>query len=101
MRRNGPILDFDMEALVRCEEKIRRQKSHGTSTELGAQRNAASSPCASRQSNRALRRLKEQLARERTKEQQLVTRLLDGQLNRKDGNASRMTVTFSTLQSWR
>ena len=90
-----------MEALVRAEEKIRRQKSHGTSTELGAQQNAASSPRASRQSNRALRRMKEQAARERTKETRLVTSLAERQLNPKDGNASRMTVTFSTLQSWR
>ena len=90
-----------MEALVRCEEKIRRQKSHGTSKELGAQRNAASSNRASRQSNRALRRMKEQIARERTKETRLVTRLMERQLNPQDGNASRMTVTFSTLHSWR
>ena len=77
MRRNGPVIELNMEALVRCEEKIRRRKSHGTSKELGAQQNAASSNRASRQSNRALRRMKEQIARERTKEARLVTRLME------------------------
>ena len=101
VRRSGPVLEFNMEALVRAEEKIRRQKSHGTSPELGAQQNAASSHRASRQSNRALRRMKEQIARERTKETRLVTSLAERQLNPKDGNASRMTVTFSALHSWR
>ena len=101
VRRSGPVLEFNLEALVRCEEKVRRQKSHGTSTELGAQRNAASSTRASRQSNRALRRMKEQAARERTKETRLVTSLAERQLNPKDGNASWMTVTFSALHSWR
>ena len=101
LRRDGPVISFDMEALVRCEERIQRRKSHGTSTELDAQRNAASSPRASRQSNRTLRRKKEQIARERTKEQQLVTRLLEGQLNPQDGNARGQTVTFSSLHSWR
>ena len=101
LRQSGPVIEINMEALVRCEEKIRRQKSHGTSKELGAQRNAASLNRASRQSNRALRRMKEQIARERTKETRLVTRLMERQLNPKDGNASRMTVTFSTLHSWR
>ena len=101
LRRDGPVISFDMEALVRCEERIRRRKSQGTSTELGAQSKTASSTCASRQSNRALRRKKEQVAREHTKEQQLVTRLLEGQLNPQDGNARGQTVTFSSLHSWR
>ena len=50
---------------------------------------------------RTLRRIKEQKARERTKDQQLITRLLDGQLNPQDGNAQGQTVMFSTLHNWR
>ena len=99
LRKNGPVISFDVEALVQCEERIRRQKSQGTPTELGAQSKTTSSPCASRQSNRALRRKKEQIARERTKEQRLVTSLLEGQLNPQDGNARGQTVTFSSLHS--
>ena len=45
--------------------------------------------------------MKEQQARERTREQRLVISLLERQLNPKDGNTSGQTVTFSTLQSWR
>ena len=86
---------------MRCEEKVRRRRSHGTPSELGAQKISASSTCASRQSNRTLRRMKEQQARERTREQRLVMSLLERQLNPKDGNASGQTVTFSTLHSWR
>ena len=99
VRRDGPVLSINVEALVQCEEKIRRRRSQGTPTELGAQSKTTSSPCASRQSNRALRRMKEQQARERTREKRLVTSLMERQLNPKDGNASRMTVTFSALQS--
>ena len=41
-------------------------------------------------------------AQERTKEQRLVVGLLERQLNSlQNGNASRMTATFSTLSSWR
>ena len=61
----------------------------------------ANSTCASRQSNRTLRRKKEQQARERTRDQRLVTSLLEGQLNPKDGNARGQTVTFSSLHNWR
>ena len=45
--------------------------------------------------------MKEQQARERTREQRLVMSLLERPLNPKDGNASGQTVTFSTLHSWR
>ena len=45
--------------------------------------------------------MKEQQARERTREQRLVMSLLERQLNPTDGNASGQTVTFSTLHSWR
>ena len=86
---------------MRCEERVRRRRSHGTPSELGAQKISASSTCASRQSNRTLWRMKEQQARERTREQRLVMSLLERQLNPKDGNVSGQTVTFSTLQSWR
>ena len=86
---------------MQCEEKIRRRRSQGTPLELDAQSPTTNSPRASRQSNRTLRRKKEQIAREHTREQQLVTRLLNEQLNPQDGNAQGQTVTFSNLQSWR
>ena len=101
LRRDGPVISFNMEALVQCEEKIRRRRSQGTPPELDSQSRTASSPRASRQSNRTLRRKKEQITRERTKEQRLVTSLLEGQLNPQDGNARGQTVTFSSLHSWR
>ena len=99
--RDGPVISFNMEALVQCEEKIRRRRSQGTPPELDSQSRTASSPRASRQSNRTLRRKKEQITRERTKEQRLVTSLLEGPLNPQDGNARGQTVTFSSLHSWR
>ena len=99
LQRNGPVITINEEALLRCEEKVRRRRSHGTPSELGAQKISTSSTCASRQSNRTLRRMKEQQAQERTREQRLVMSLLERQLNPKDGNASGQTVTFSTLQS--
>ena len=86
---------------MRCEEKVRRRRSHRTPFELGTQKISASSTCASRQSNRTLQRMKEQRARERTREQRVVMSLLERQLNPQDGNASGQTVKFSTLQSWR
>ena len=100
LRKNGPVITIDEEALVQCEERARRRRSQGTPFELGAQLLTTSSPCASRQSNRTLRWMKEQQARERTREQRLVTSLLEGQLNPKDGNARGQTVTFSSLHSW-
>ena len=46
--------------------------------------------------------MKERVAQERTKEQRLVVGLLERQLNSlQNGNASRMTATFSALSSWR
>ena len=100
--RNGPVIEFNEEALVRCEERVRRQRSHGTPLELDAQCYTANSNHASRQSDRTRRREKEREARERTREQGLVGGLLEKQLNSiKDGNASQMTTTFSILQSWR
>ena len=87
---------------MRCEERVRRRRSHGTPPELDAQCHTANSNRASRQSDRTRRREKEREARERTREQRLVGSLLEKQLNPiKDGNASRMTTTFSILQSWR
>ena len=85
---------------MQCEEKIRRRRSQGTPPELDSQSRTANSPRASRQSNRTLRRKKEQITRERTKEQRLVTSLLEGPLNPQDGNARGQTVTFSSLHSW-
>ena len=46
--RNGPIIEFNEEALVRCEERVRRRRSHGTPLELNAQCHIANSNCASR-----------------------------------------------------
>ena len=46
--------------------------------------------------------MKERAAQERTNEQRLVVGLLERQLNYlQNGNASRMTATFSALSSWR
>ena len=90
LRRDGPVISFNIDALVQCEEKIRRRRSQGTPPELDAQSQTANSPRASRQSNRTLRRKKEQIARERTREQQLVTRLLNEQLNPQDGVTFRL-----------
>ena len=85
---------------MRCEEGVRRRRSHGTPPELDAQYHTANPNRASRQSDRTRRREKEREARERTREQRLVGGLLEKQLNPiKDGNASRMTTTFSILQS--
>ena len=76
LRRSGPVIKINEEALLRCEEKLRRRRSHGTPTELGAQHFAANSNRASRQSDRTRRREKEREARERTREQRLVGGLL-------------------------
>ena len=105
--RNGPVIEINEEALVRCEERVRyrqksQQKIQRISGELGAQSRTANSTCASRQSHRIRRRMKERAAQERTKEQRLVVGLLERQLNSlQNGNASRMTATFSALSSWR
>ena len=102
LRRSGPVIMINEEALLRCEDKLRRRRSHGTPTELGAQHFAANSNRASCQSDRTRRREKEREARERNRERRLVGGLLERQLNpTKDGNAARMTTTFSILQSWR
>ena len=86
---------------MQCEERVRRWRSHRTPLELDAQCYTTNSNCASRQSDRTRRREKEREAQERTREQRLVRGLLEKQLNPlKDGNASRMTTTFSILQSW-
>ena len=34
--RNGPVIEFNEEALVRCEERVRHWRSHGTPLELDA-----------------------------------------------------------------
>ena len=79
-----------------------RQKPEMVSTELDAQPSAANSTRASRQSGRTLRRMKEREARAIVGDERLVKSLLARQLNPiEDGNASRMTTTFSTLHSWR
>ena len=79
-----------------------RQKPEMVSTELDAQPRAANSTRASRQSMRTLRRMKEREARVIIRDERLVKGLLARQLNPiEDGNASRMTTTFSTLHSWR
>ena len=79
-----------------------RRKSHGTSTELESQRNAANSTRASRQSNRTRRRENDRVARGRLRELRQVEGLLETELNSiKGGNQSRTTTTFSNLQRWR
>ena len=107
LRRNGPIIEINEEALVRCEERVRyrqksQQKIQRISGELDAQSRIANSTCASRHSHRIGRRMKECAAQERIKEQRLVVGLLERQLNSfQNGNASRMAATFSALSSWR
>ena len=66
---NGPVIEINEEALVRCEERVRRRRSHGTPLELDAQCYTDNSNRASRQSDRTRQREKEQEARARTKEQ--------------------------------
>ena len=67
--KNGPVIEFNEEALVRCEERVRRRRSHGTPLELDAQCHIVNYNPASRQSDRTRRREKEREARERTREQ--------------------------------
>ena len=87
---------------MRCEEKVRRQKSQGTSSELEKQSWTANSPCASRQSCRTRRREKQKIARGRIRDKRLVEDILARQLNPPlDGNASRTSPTFNALHSWR
>ena len=50
--RIGPVIEVNEEALVWCEERSRRQRSHGTPLELDAQCYTANSNRASRQSDR-------------------------------------------------
>ena len=92
-----------MEVLTKRKgKKNGRQKPEMVSKELDAQPGAANSTRASRQSVRALRRMKEREPRAIVRDERLVKCLLARQLNHiEDGNASRMTTTFSTLHSWR
>ena len=57
LRRKGPVIEIDLVALRHGAGFNGRPKSHGTSTELESQRNAANSTRASRQSNRTRRRV--------------------------------------------
>ena len=66
---------------MQCEDKVRRLKSHGTSTELGKQSQTANSNRASRQSCRTRRREKQKIARGRIRDQRLVEDILERQLN--------------------
>ena len=43
LRKCGPVIEISKEALMLCEDKVRRLKSHGTSTELGKQSQTANS----------------------------------------------------------
>ena len=36
LRKNGSVIEINEEALVQCEEKLRRRRSHGTPSKLGA-----------------------------------------------------------------
>ena len=96
------MIKMSKEALMQSEEKIWRQKSQGTSSELGKQSPTANSPCASRQSCRTRWREKQKIARGRIRERRLVEDILARQLNPQlDGNASRIKPTFNALHSWR
>ena len=65
VQRKGPVIEISKAALMQCEEKVWRQKSQGTSSELEKQSLTANSPCASRQSCRTRRREKQKIARGR------------------------------------
>ena len=99
MRRIGPVIEISVEALTKRKgKKNGRQKPEMVSKELDAQPRAANSTRASRQSVRALRRMKEREARAIVRDERLVKSLLARRLNPvEDGNASRMTTTFSTF----
>ena len=102
LRKCGPVIEISKEALMQCEDKVRRLKSHGTSTELGKQSQTANSNRASRQSCRTRRREKQKIARGRIRDQRLVEDILERQLNPLlDGNVSRTYPTFNALHSWR
>ena len=103
LRRRGPVIEVHVEALMRRKgKKNGRLKPEMVSPELESQPRAASSPRASRSSDRTQRRLKEREARVVIREKRLIEGLLERQLNPiEDGNASRLTTTFSALQSWR
>ena len=103
MRRIGPVIEISVEVLTKRKgKKNGRQKPEMVSKELDAQPGAANSTRASRQSVRTLWRMKEREVRAIVRDKRLVKSLLARQLNPiEDGNASRMTTTFSTLHSWR
>ena len=103
MRKSGPVIEIDMEALMlRRRKKNWYQKSQGISTESEKQFYTADSHRASRQSERTRRREKERVARGSIREERLVASILEKQLNPlKDGNASRTAATFNALHSWR
>ena len=88
--------------MKRKGKKNGRQKPEMVSKELDAQPGAANLTRASRQSVRTLWRMKDREARVVVRDERLVKSVLARQLNLiEDGNASRMTMTFSTLHSWR
>ena len=96
------MIEIDLVALRHGAGFNGRLKSHGTSTELESQRNAANSTRASRQSNRTRRRENDRVARGRLRELRQVEGLLETEFNSiKGGNQSRTTTTFSNLQRWR
>ena len=103
MRRIGPVIEISMKALTKRKgKKNGRQKPEMVSKELDAQPRAANSTRASCQSVRTLWRMKQREAQVVVRDERLVESLLARQLNPiDDGNASRMTTTFSTLHSWR
>ena len=88
--------------MKRKRKKNGRQKPEMVSKELDAQSRAANSTHASRQSVRTLWQMKEREARVIVRDERLVKSLLGEAVDPiEDGNASRMTTTFSALQSWR
>ena len=102
LRKRGPVIEIDMEALILRRRKIGYPKSRGISRESEKQHFAADSTRASRQSERTQRRIQERIARASIREERLIASLVERQLNpMQDGNASRTAENFNALHSLR
>ena len=100
LRKCGPVIEISKEALMQCEDKVRRLKSHRTSTELGKQSQTANSKRASRQSCHTRWHEKQKIARGRIRDQRLVEDILERQLTPLlNGNVSRTHPTFNALHN--
>ena len=100
MRRQGSIVTVDLEALTRVKER----KTSADATVAGMSMHPPSGgPWAARVylCNRLLRRDRERKARDRVREQQLVTNLLETLVSPPSGSTGLCTgVTTSRLQDW-